>query len=65
VYNFPKGVYFRTLKYKLLIFSKSKRLLSETANKLRGLRPPDPYKGKGLKFAKEVLVFKPGKQRQK
>jgi len=29
------------------------------------MRAPDAYKGKGLKFAKEVLTFKPGKLRQR
>ena len=39
-----------------------KALLGETAAKLRGLRKPDPYKGKGIKYAGEVIRRKVGKK---
>jgi large subunit ribosomal protein L6 len=39
-----------------------KALLGETAAKLRGLRKPDPYKGKGIKYADEVIRRKVGKK---
>jgi large subunit ribosomal protein L6 len=38
-----------------------KELLGLVASKIRGLRPPEPYKGKGIKFAGEVLRRKAGK----
>jgi large subunit ribosomal protein L6 len=31
------------------------------AAEIRGLRPPEPYKGKGIKYAAEVLRKKAGK----
>jgi len=39
-----------------------KALLGETAAKLRALRKPDPYKGKGVKYADEVIRRKVGKK---
>jgi large subunit ribosomal protein L6 len=36
--------------------------LGETAARLRTLRKPDPYKGKGIKYADEVLRRKVGKK---
>lgn len=39
-----------------------KALLGETAAKLRTLRKPDPYKGKGIKYADEVVRRKVGKK---
>jgi len=38
-----------------------KELLGQVAAKIRSLRPPEPYKGKGIKFANEVLRRKAGK----
>jgi large subunit ribosomal protein L6 len=39
-----------------------KALLGETAAKLRALRKPDPYKGKGIKYSDEVVRRKVGKK---
>jgi large subunit ribosomal protein L6 len=39
-----------------------KALLGETAAKLRALRKPDPYKGKGIKYADEYIRRKVGKK---
>jgi large subunit ribosomal protein L6 len=39
-----------------------KALLGQTAAKLRTLRKPDPYKGKGIKYAGEVIRRKVGKK---
>jgi len=38
-----------------------KHLLGLTAAKIRSLRPPEPYGGKGIKFAEEVIRRKAGK----
>ncbi|MCS7172782.1 MAG: 50S ribosomal protein L6 [Armatimonadetes bacterium] len=38
-----------------------KELVGQVAAQLRALRPPDPYKGKGIRYAGEVLKLKPGK----
>lgn len=39
-----------------------KALLGQTAARLRALRKPDPYKGKGVKYADEVIRRKVGKK---
>lgn len=39
-----------------------KALLGQTAAKLRSLRKPDPYKGKGIKYADEYIRRKVGKK---
>ena len=41
--------------------SHDKQLLGQVAAKIRSLRPPEPYKGKGIKFVGEVLRRKAGK----
>ncbi len=38
-----------------------KRLLGQTAAEIRQLRPPEPYKGKGIKYAEEYIQRKAGK----
>lgn len=38
-----------------------KQLLGKTAAMIRGLRPPEPYKGKGVKYREEVIKRKAGK----
>jgi large subunit ribosomal protein L6 len=42
-----------------------KQLVGQVAAKLRSFRPPEPYKGKGIKFAGEVLRRKAGKTSSK
>lgn len=41
--------------------SADKQLIGQVAAKIRSLRTPEPYKGKGIKFANEVLRRKAGK----
>jgi large subunit ribosomal protein L6 len=41
--------------------SYDKQLLGQVAAKIRGFRPPEPYKGKGVNFVGEVLRRKAGK----
>ena len=38
-----------------------KQLIGHVAAKIRSLRPPEPYKGKGIKFVGEQLRRKAGK----
>ena len=46
---------------KVLVRSADKHLLGLTAAKIRALRPPEPYKGKGVKYAEETVRRKEGK----
>lgn len=38
-----------------------KEIVGEVAARIRAIRPADPYKGKGIKYAEEKLRLKPGK----
>ncbi len=38
-----------------------KQKVGQVAAEIRAIRPPDPYKGKGIKYKDEVLKLKPGK----
>jgi large subunit ribosomal protein L6 len=46
---------------KLAVRGVDKHLLGLTAAKIRALRPPEPYKGKGIKYAEEIVRRKEGK----
>ena len=46
---------------RIFLESNDKQLLGQVAAKLRSLRKPEPYKGKGVKFAEEVVRRKAGK----
>jgi large subunit ribosomal protein L6 len=45
----------------ITLVSHDKQLLGQVAAKIRSLRKPEPYKGKGIKFAGEILKRKAGK----
>jgi large subunit ribosomal protein L6 len=40
-----------------------KQLVGETAAKIRKIRPPEPYKGKGVRYGGEVVRRKEGKKK--
>ncbi|HNP21267.1 MAG TPA: 50S ribosomal protein L6 [Panacibacter sp.] len=46
---------------KITLESIDKQLLGQVAAKIRGLRKPEPYKGKGVKYSDEVIRRKAGK----
>jgi large subunit ribosomal protein L6 len=45
----------------ILLESNDKQLLGQVAAKLRSLRKPEPYKGKGVRYANEIVRRKAGK----
>jgi large subunit ribosomal protein L6 len=45
----------------ITIAGSDKALVGQVAAEIRGLRPPEPYKGKGIKYAGEVIRRKAGK----
>lgn len=62
LFQLPPGVTARVDKQTVItIESVDRQLLGETAATIRRLRPPEPYKGKGIKYAGEVLRRKAGK----
>jgi len=50
---------------KIIMECADKQLLGMVAAKIRSLRKPEPYKGKGIKFSNEVLRRKAGKSASK
>ncbi|MDX2172882.1 MAG: 50S ribosomal protein L6 [Bacteroidota bacterium] len=50
---------------KIVLESADKQLIGLVASKIRGLRKPEPYKGKGIKFTGEELRRKAGKSASK
>lgn len=62
VYPLPKGVSASVERQIIItLTSADRRLLGETAAAIRGFRPPEPYKGKGVKYREEVIKRKAGK----
>jgi large subunit ribosomal protein L6 len=61
VFKLPKGVAAKVDKNRVVLTSSDKDILGQTAAKVRELRPPEPYKGKGVKYAEEVIKKKVGK----
>lgn len=61
VFKLPKGVGAKVDKNKIILSSADRDSLGQTAAKIRELRAPEPYKGKGVKYAEEVIKRKVGK----
>jgi len=63
VFRLPEGITAEVdaKQTKLAIRGVDKHLLGLTAAQIRALRPPEPYKGKGIKYAEEIVRRKEGK----
>ena len=61
VFKLPKGVAAKVDKNVVILSGIDKEMLGETASKIRAIRPPEPYKGKGVKYVEEVIKKKVGK----
>jgi large subunit ribosomal protein L6 len=61
VFKLPKGVTAKVEKNRVTLASADRDLVGQIAAKLRELRPPEPYKGKGVKYVEEVIKKKVGK----
>ena len=65
-YKLPAGVKAEVDKEgKLSVKSADKSLLGKVAADIRGFRPPEPYKGKGVRYQGEAITLKEGKARGK
>ncbi len=61
-FHLPKGITAKVEKAtRIELHGSDKEQLGQTVAVLRALRPPDAYKGKGIKFAGEVIKRKVGK----
>jgi large subunit ribosomal protein L6 len=62
IFELPKGIKADVDKQTVLKLSGvDKELLGQTAAKIRSFRPPEPYKGKGVKYQEETIRRKAGK----
>lgn len=62
VFSLPAGVSAAVERQVIITLSGADRqVLGESAAKIRSLRPPEPYKGKGIKYREEVIKRKAGK----
>ena len=64
-YPVPVGIEAKAEGSKLTISGVDKQLVGEVAAQLRRIRPPEPYKGKGIKYIDEQIRRKAGKSGSK
>lgn len=67
LYKLPEGVKAAVdaKENSITLTGAAKQVLGMAAAEIRSLRPPEPYKGKGVRYADEVIRRKEGKSRSK
>lgn len=60
-YKARDGVQLEVNKMEITVKGIDKQLVGQTAAEIRSLKKPEPYKGKGIKYADEVILRKAGK----
>ena len=64
VYNLPQGVTAETpSQTEIVLKSADKQLLGQVAAEIRAYRPPEPYKGKGVRYSDEYVRRKEAKKK--
>lgn len=64
VYEMPEGVNVQTPSQTEIILSGAdKQVVGQVAAEIRAFRSPEPYKGKGVRYANEVVVMKETKKK--
>ena len=59
----PEGITISTpTQTEIVVQGADKQRVGEVAAKIRGYRPPEPYKGKGVKYAGETIIRKEAKK---
>ncbi|MFA5983910.1 MAG: 50S ribosomal protein L6 [Methylococcaceae bacterium] len=63
-YEAPEGIVIETpSQTDIIIKGSNKQLVGEVAAKIRAYRPPEPYKGKGVRYADEFVIRKEAKKK--
>ena len=63
VFPAPEGITITTpTQTEILVAGADKQRVGEVAAKIRGFRPPEPYKGKGVKYSDETIIRKEAKK---
>ncbi len=57
----PRGVSFATSEGKIVVSGIDRQLIGQVAASVRAVKPPEPYKGKGIKYEGEYIRKKAGK----
>ena len=64
VHQMPKGIKVETpVQTEILIKGIDKQVVGQVAAEVRGYRPPEPYKGKGVRYSDERVVLKETKKK--
>jgi large subunit ribosomal protein L6 len=64
VHQMPKGVKVETpTQTEIVIKGSDKHLVGQVAATVRAVRPPEPYKGKGVRYADETVIIKETKKK--
>jgi large subunit ribosomal protein L6 len=64
VYPIPEGIAIATPRpVEIVISGIDRQRVGQVAAEIRGFRPPEPYKGKGVKYAGEYIFRKEGKKK--
>src|SRR3546814_20614102 len=64
LFKTPDGITISTpTQTEVVVTGADKQRVGEVAAKIRGFRPPEPYKGKGVKYAGENIIRKEAKKR--
>ncbi len=58
----PQGIKFSVEKNIIIIVGIDKGLVGQMAAKIRAIKPPEPYKGKGIRYFGEIVKKKAGKK---
>lgn len=61
-YTPPEGIALKVEKNTIAVSGADKETVGMVAAKIRDLKPPEPYKGKGIRYAGEVIRRKAGKK---
>jgi large subunit ribosomal protein L6 len=60
----PDGISMETpTQTEIIIKGIDRQKVGQVAAKIRGIRPPEPYKGKGVRYSGETIVMKEGKKK--
>jgi len=57
----PQGIQLSATRNKITVSGIDKQLVGQVAAKIRSFRPPEPYKGKGIRYIDEYVRIKKGK----
>ena len=60
----PEGITIETpSQTEILVKGMDRQLVGQTAAEIRSIRPPEPYKGKGVRYSDEQISLKEGKKK--